>query len=173
MLTDYEKGLAILRQLAQNSPSQAKLAVLEERLRQNVEEEVLFGANEQSRSERSRIIYSLNQIAFPLANVSFSQLCREETTVNLHGAPSNSTTSMSADHQFLDLLTSHFNLEELRSLCFYLAIDFEQLAGTNKEGKARELILFARRQGTSTELAAAVQALRPHLSHSLPKFKRG
>ena len=44
--------------------------------------------------------------------------------------------------QYLQLLVDHFNLEELKNLCFELAVDFDELKGEGKTAKFRELIVY-------------------------------
>lgn len=67
--------------------------------------------------------------------------------------------------QLLQIITEQFNEEELRNLCFYLEVDYENLAATGKAGKARELILYLERQGRIPDLISEIQRIRPH---SLP-----
>jgi hypothetical protein len=62
-----------------------------------------------------------------------------------------------------ELLTSHFNLEEIETLCFDLHIDFENLDGRSKQAKVREILLYCERNRQLDELVAAVQRLRPNL----------
>ena len=45
------------------------------------------------------------------------------------------------------LLVDHFNESELKDLCFQLQIDYENLAGSAKPDKARELIAYFDRRG--------------------------
>jgi hypothetical protein len=66
--------------------------------------------------------------------------------------------------RLLKNLTSKFDLEELKTLCFDLDVDFEVLGGEGKEGKARELILFMERQDRLIELVILVLRKRPKLS---------
>jgi len=40
------------------------------------------------------------------------------------------------------LLTEHFNLEDLRTLCFELNVDYDDLPGEGKTAKARELVIL-------------------------------
>ena len=65
--------------------------------------------------------------------------------------------------KLLSILDVHFNLEELKTLCFGLGVDYENLAGETKEGKARELILHMKRNGRLPELNAHIQQKRPQL----------
>jgi hypothetical protein len=54
-----------------------------------------------------------------------------------------------------------FNLQEIEDLCFALTIDFEDLGGTGKSGKARELVKYMERRGRLSELGAKVREMRP------------
>lgn len=61
----------------------------------------------------------------------------------------------------LDLITRHFNLEELRTLCFELGIPFDELGGQGLRGVARELLLYVQRRDRWPELLAALRIERP------------
>ncbi len=61
----------------------------------------------------------------------------------------------------LDLLKSHFNIEELEELCFALRIDFEELSGRRKSAKAREIILLTYRQNRLPDLLLNLHRFRP------------
>ena len=66
------------------------------------------------------------------------------------------------DRQTLfNLLNDYFDDDELRDVCFELQVDYEDLGGTTKRGKARELITHMERRGRLAELAALSQRLRP------------
>jgi hypothetical protein len=66
--------------------------------------------------------------------------------------------------KLLRLLTGHFSLDELRTLCFNLEIDLDDLSGEGKTGKARELILFmGRRPNGLATLLKEIRAERPSL----------
>lgn len=63
------------------------------------------------------------------------------------------------------LLTKHFNLDELQTLCFDLNIKYENIPGTTLEAKSRELIDYCERQNLVDELQAAIVRLRPNLQN--------
>ena len=67
-----------------------------------------------------------------------------------------------------ELLLRHFNLDELRTLCFRLGIDFDSVEGSAKAGKARELLLDMNRRGRLNELVDEVQLMRPDVKFELP-----
>jgi Domain of unknown function (DUF4062)/Effector-associated domain 7 len=70
-------------------------------------------------------------------------------------APSNSCTDLHA------ALVRHFDTEELKTLCFVLGVDYDNLGGSGKEGKARDLITYMERRGKVDALAAEFRRLRP------------
>ncbi|MCP4539774.1 MAG: hypothetical protein GY832_21765, partial [Chloroflexi bacterium] len=53
-------------------------------------------------------------------------------------------------------LVKRFNLEELRTLCYDLNVDFESLGGEGKANKARELVLYMERHDRMDELIVVV-----------------
>ncbi len=59
-------------------------------------------------------------------------------------------------------IAEHFNKDELRTLCFDLGIEHENLPET-KDGMARELVAHCQRQERTSELAAVCQKLRPRV----------
>lgn len=60
------------------------------------------------------------------------------------------------------LLVQFFNDGELRDLCFDLGIDYDNLPGSGKSDKARELVAYAQRRGIMANLLAACRQQRPH-----------
>ena len=64
----------------------------------------------------------------------------------------------------LDLLTRHFNLEELRTLCFELGIPFDELGGQGLRGVSRELLLYVQRRDRLPELLTALTVERPSVA---------
>ncbi len=61
------------------------------------------------------------------------------------------------------LLIESFDLEELHSLCFDLGINFDSLAGSTIDSKARELIAYCQRHLRLPDLLAACRQQRPHI----------
>jgi tetratricopeptide (TPR) repeat protein len=62
------------------------------------------------------------------------------------------------------LLVDHFDLDELRTLCFDLNVDYDTLRGEEKSGRSRELITIMLRQNRLAELIATLQSLRPRVA---------
>ncbi|MCA9954733.1 MAG: hypothetical protein KC434_08440, partial [Anaerolineales bacterium] len=73
--------------------------------------------------------------------------------------PDDNPEYLSAIHQ---LLMQHYNAEELRSLCFRLGVEYDDLPPGGRESKARELTTYLNRRGRLAELQTAVQAERPN-----------
>lgn len=72
--------------------------------------------------------------------------------------------------QFRRLVSQHFDVEELRTLCFDLNIDYDTLRGEGKEARVRELAALFRRNGRLPELIEVLTNMRPHVpwQESLP-----
>lgn len=64
-----------------------------------------------------------------------------------------------------ELLVKYFDEEELRTLCFELEVDYDSLRGEGKANKARELVLYAQRIGSSAKLLAYLKKERPNVFH--------
>ncbi len=77
---DYKRGLAQLKEcLEQQAPhALAEFGTLEERFHRNERSERMFGSSENTRNERSQIIYALNELALERCDVSFNDLCRDK-----------------------------------------------------------------------------------------------
>ncbi|MBV8857610.1 MAG: DUF4062 domain-containing protein [Acidobacteria bacterium] len=59
------------------------------------------------------------------------------------------------------VLVRLFDLEELKTLCFRLGVDYERLGGAGKDAKARELIAYMSRRARLCALAKEVGRQRP------------
>ena len=59
------------------------------------------------------------------------------------------------------LLIEHFDLEELRLLCFDLGLDYEELAGKTKSTKMQDLITYLARRGELQRLIDEINSQRP------------
>lgn len=61
----------------------------------------------------------------------------------------------------LQTLSERFDLEETRTLCFNLSIEYDDLKGEGKTARLRELILYLQRRQRVPELIALAAAQRP------------
>ena len=59
--------------------------------------------------------------------------------------------------QLFDTLKEHYNLDELKTLCFRLGVDYDSLSGQTKDAKARELVAFMERKQDLARLQAALE----------------
>lgn len=64
----------------------------------------------------------------------------------------------------LALTEQNFNLDELRSLCFHLGINYDRLRGETIDVKASELILYHGRRVQLPDLLTRLKAERPNVS---------
>lgn len=71
-----------------------------------------------------------------------------------------STSYLSELHK---LIINHFNVAEIRTLCLDLDVDYESIAGEEKESKFRELVLGLARNGRLPELINRLQQTRPRV----------
>lgn len=64
-------------------------------------------------------------------------------------------------NQIHEFIVDYFSLDELKTLCFKLGVEFDDLGGDGRAGKARELVLFAQRQIQLKRLDEMVLQARP------------
>ncbi len=62
------------------------------------------------------------------------------------------------------VLVDRFTMEELRTLCFELYVDYDLLAGETKDGKARELIIYLESRNRLDELVPVGRRTRPDIA---------
>ena len=63
-------------------------------------------------------------------------------------------------------LVERFTLDEIRSLCFQLGIDYDVLPGEGKESKARELVIYCRNRAMLEQLAQSAHKARSPLDRA-------
>ena len=73
-------------------------------------------------------------------------------------------------NQLRELLVEHFDVSELRALCFELGIKYEHLKGGALPDKVQELIGYCQRRDLLAKLTQQCQQFRPHINwpHSQP-----
>ncbi|MAT98678.1 MAG: hypothetical protein CL608_16165 [Anaerolineaceae bacterium] len=62
------------------------------------------------------------------------------------------------------LIDQYFDMEEIRTFCFELHIDYDSLRGEGKSAKVRELILVLSRQARLPDLIALAREKRPNIT---------
>jgi hypothetical protein len=71
---DHERGLDALGAQLERTSRYVQFSTLEARLRENLDDERLYGTTETIRSERARIVNSLNRLALEVLDLSFNDL---------------------------------------------------------------------------------------------------
>jgi len=66
-------------------------------------------------------------------------------------------------------ITAYFNDDEIRSLCFDLGIEYENLVGETREAKARELVTYCERTSQVSQLVNRCRELRPSVDWRVPE----
>ncbi len=66
--------------------------------------------------------------------------------------------------RYQQILTGHFDEGELRTLCFALGVEYEDLPGLGQADKSRELIRYLIRHQRLAELGRVVAQMRPEVS---------
>jgi hypothetical protein len=72
-----------------------------------------------------------------------------------------------------EFLVNHFDDSELRTLCFDLGVDYDELRGESKADKARELIAYFERRGQMHYLTGTCVMLRPDVWGRQSRQRRG
>ncbi len=63
-----------------------------------------------------------------------------------------------------DIVIRRFNISELKTLCFDLSVEHEDLPGEGKFGKAQELVAYCQRRSRIPELIKKGQRQRPDIT---------
>lgn len=67
-----------------------------------------------------------------------------------------------------NLIDNYFNISEMKSLCFSLGIDYEQIPGSTKKEIAEELVKYCSRRGFLPKLLQKCEGFRPAVDWPLP-----
>ncbi|WP_420641808.1 hypothetical protein [Candidatus Leptofilum sp.] len=65
--------------------------------------------------------------------------------------------------KILQSLTTYFSEDDLRTLCFLIKVNFDELPGNDTRSKARELCLYCERRGKTAELINEMKNERPNM----------
>ena len=69
---------------------------------------------------------------------------------------------MNGNIELVRAIRSTFDEEETRTLCFQLAVEYDDLPAANRAGKVRELVRLCERNGTLDALILACMSERPN-----------
>ncbi|MBK9051884.1 MAG: hypothetical protein IPL78_13520 [Chloroflexi bacterium] len=70
---------------------------------------------------------------------------------------------MTEQTTFFSLLRTHFSPDELKTLCFTLGVDYDDLDTSRKSSLARELVEHCHRRGQLPQLEATIRQQRPDI----------
>ena len=74
--------------------------------------------------------------------------------------PDKDTHQLKQIHQ---QILQHFNDEELRTLCFHVGVEYDDLGGRGRAANARELVQWTQRNNRLPSLMALIKEARPHV----------
>ena len=75
----------------------------------------------------------------------------------------NGQNSIDLRNEIFQLMNETLGLDDLKTLCFMLGNEYDNLPGEGKSGKIRELIQSVERQGTVKILVATLSEYRPNV----------
>ena len=130
-------------------------------------EQLPYGSVEFSEAIRTLQNYGLLQAGDDRLVVNgriFNAWIRQYAQVQLeamaNGNGQNGNGTVPEPRLLRQVLTHHFNVEEQRNLCFDLGVDYEELQGSEKGSKARELVLFWQNRRDLMTLVSAIREER-------------
>lgn len=94
------------------------------------------------------------------ANRTASQIIEESLSSDATLSPASQDISRP---RLLKILTTYFDTEELRDLSFDLGVSYDDLGGSTKSSRAREMIFYFERRDRLPDLVDAIRLLRPNL----------
>ena len=71
------------------------------------------------------------------------------------------------------ILSTRLGLEEIRTLCLYLGVDYEDLGGEGRSAKARELVIYLQRREELSRLVGWLKRHRPDVFSEHPPSRPG
>ncbi|MBN1177954.1 MAG: AAA family ATPase [Anaerolineae bacterium] len=98
---------------------------------------------------------------YPITARDVSNWTRSEEVPTKRSAQAERSPSPDLRQMLRDVLTTYFDEEELKTLCFDLGIRYDDLPAEGASGKARELIAYLERRGRIFELIEVGKQLRP------------
>ena len=90
----------------------------------------------------------------------------EETNISSYKL--NPSVSIETLRKLFQFMLDAFNEEDLRKLCFLLAVEYDSLPGRAKSAKTQELISYVDRNGRLDELIEIIKEERPDRHLDLP-----
>ena len=113
---------------------------------------------------RAQLVETMEALPIGSEQRARIQRLRRELLAGASDPPDSGAPSAEIDAKKLrDVLVARFNLAEIETLCFDLDIDADDVPGTTKPEKARELVLYMERRGRLPDLLAAIRKARPNV----------
>ena len=170
---DYRRGLQVLEPylLSVSEESRQRFNLYKTQLLENLYDEERYGPTRDTRHWRLRIIDQLNPFAEQLTGASFTDLCLEmEPTlpIDVVDSSDDSTAGALVLHtqlgQLWNNLNGRINRQELRTICFDLGIDSDNLRGETKSDQLRDLLVHLARRNDLQRLGSWIQSHRPDIA---------
>lgn len=125
---DYDRGLDLLRAQLEQTNRYIEFSVFESRLLDNLRDERLYGASENNRADRARVMSGLNQLALETMNISFNDLAlgrhpgpRENSAISLISqlgvVPSPSSVQPPVQTHLQTLPLNELSWDQFEALC--------------------------------------------------------
>ena len=112
------------------------------------------------------LIFIVGTAGVLIAYLTYKQNQQKKAALAAAGSPEASTPSTldtTEQIQLFHLLDQHYSDQELRTLCFELSVDYDDLPYPGQANKARELVALLARNGRLGELTTQIQRDRPTL----------
>jgi hypothetical protein len=128
----------------------------------------LVETEQRSTRQQTSVTGQGHQVVVVGGNVGGNIIVTDQTTSDqqLNGVSENIGSDRACLARLREVLDAHFNEEELRTLCYDLDVDYDNLPAQGKVNKARELIAYLERHGHIPELLRMGEQLRPDISWS-------
>lgn len=128
----------------------------------------LVETEQRSTRQQTSVSGQGHQVVVVGGNVGGNIIVTDQTTSDqqLNGVSENIGSDRACLARLREVLDDHFNEEELRTLCYDLNVDYDNLPAQGKVNKARELIAYLERHGHIPKLLRMGEQLRPDISWS-------
>jgi hypothetical protein len=135
-----------------------------------MEQRVEYGVALKNYEEISRTVVGSSKVILTSRPLFFEDRRRLEEILKNVGntsvqgtdvTPEQKTEQLRYRSTLRELLATHFNDQELRTLCFDLGVDYDHLAGEGTGDKARELVAYSERRSCVDELVKVGKGQRP------------
>jgi len=117
---------------------------------------------EQAEAERDEIEQQMDALDAEIARTPLHEPGASDQAVG--DVPGKGVSRQKVLTELRQILDARFDAGELRTLCFDLGVDYDDLPGEGKSDKARELVAYLERHGRLSELIRTGKQLRPDIA---------